>query len=370
MTTAKQAQRPAEEGWTMCSFARSQPACGRLCILAASVLLAAGCGGDTGSTSGVDASAAIVSETQASNASEGLTSTPVEEPAPAPNPVPLPLPGTPPTPARSPAAAAVAGRAIATPVYGVTVDDISGLPAITQSLSGLPRMPTTRIVFDEFRPAKTYLAATAAIGQVSYVMGEILDSLYMPRYSVQAYRDRTAEYLATLGPFVDIWEVANEINGEWLGDNGDVVAKMTDAFDLVKAQGKTAALTLYYNEGCASKAAHTMFAWAQAHIPARMKSGLDYVWISYYEDDCPGPKPDWDAVFQRLSVMFPGARLGFGEVGTAIPARKAEFVTRYYTLSIKTPSYVGGYFWWSFRKDMVPSTAPLWSTLSDAIAAR
>lgn len=263
-----------------------------------------------------------------------------------------------------------AGRQIATPLYGVTVDDVTSLPAITQSLSSLPKMPTTRIVFDEFQPASAYRAATVAISQVSYVMGEILDSLYVPRYTVQAYRDRTSEYLNALGSAVDIWEVGNEINGEWLGTTSDVVAKMSGAYDLVKAQGKVAALTLYYNQGCWSNASNEMFTWAQANVPARMKSGLDYVLISYYEDDCNGLKPDWESVFQRLSVMFPTSRLGFGEVGTSIASRKAEYITRYYTLSIKAPNYVGGYFWWYFRQDMVPSTLPLWSTLSDAIASR
>lgn len=256
------------------------------------------------------------------------------------------------------------------PLYGVTVDDISGLSAITQSLASLPKMPTTRIVFDEFQPASDYRQAAVAIGQVSYVMGEILDSLYVPRYTVQGYRDRTSEYLATLGDVVDVWEVGNEINGEWLGDTADVVAKMSGAYDLVKAQGKTAALTLYYNQDCWSKPSNEMFTWAQANVPERMKSGLDFVLISYYEEDCNGLRPDWDAVFQRLSAMFPASRIGFGEIGTTTAAKKAEYLTRYYTMTVNTPNYVGGYFWWYFREDMVPSTLPLWSTLSSAISSR
>lgn len=37
---------------------------------------------------------------------------------------------------------------------------------------------------------------------------------------------------------VDIWVIGNEINGEWLGDTAGVVAKMTGAYDVVKAAGK------------------------------------------------------------------------------------------------------------------------------------
>ena len=99
--------------------------------------------------------------------------------------------------------------------------------AIVESLSRLSRVPTTRIVFDEFVKASEYRPAVEAIHPVSYIMGEILDSFYMPQYSVSKFRARVQEYLNTLGDKVDIWEIGNEINGEWLGSN--VVEKMTSA---------------------------------------------------------------------------------------------------------------------------------------------
>ena len=49
-------------------------------------------------------------------------------------------------------------------------------------------------------------------------MGEILDSFFVKNISTAAYGTRTTEYLNTLGDNVDIWEIGNEINGEWLGD--------------------------------------------------------------------------------------------------------------------------------------------------------
>ena len=66
-----------------------------------------------------------------------------------------------------------------------------------------------------------------------------------------------------------------------------------------------------------------MFTSAQANVPDRMKQGVDYVLISYYEEDCNDLKPDWNAVFQKLALMFPKARLGFGKVGTSKAADKA-----------------------------------------------
>lgn len=261
------------------------------------------------------------------------------------------------------------GRIVPTPLYGVTVDDISRLPDITQSLGSLSKKPTTRIVFDENVDPSYYRNAAVAINKVSYVMGEILDSFYVKTYSVQGYTDRTRQYLNELSDVVDIWEVGNEINGEWLGSNADVVAKMTNAYDLVKSQNKAAALTLYYNQDCWSKRSNEMFTWANANVPYSMKQGLDYVFISYYEEDCNGLKPDWPAVFQKLSVMFPRSKIGFGEVGTSSRTKKSEYLTRYYTMKINVPNYVGGHFWWYFRQDMVPKTKALWTTLNNAIAA-
>ena len=256
---------------------------------------------------------------------------------------------------------------IPTPLYGVTVDDISELPAIIESLQRLARKPTARIVFDETVGPAYYRKAAIAMSSVSYLMGEILDSAYVKRYSVSGYLNRTTRYLDSMGDIVHIWEVGNEVNGEWLGTTSSVVAKISGAYDLVKARGKVTALTLYYNEDCWSRRANEMFTWAQTNIPARMKQGLDYVLVSYYEEDCNDLRPDWPTVFAKLAAMFPNSKIGFGEVGTSDPARKAETLTRYYTMKIDQPNYIGGHFWWYFREDMVPWTEPLWTTLNNAI---
>ena len=37
---------------------------------------------------------------------------------------------------------------------------------------------------------------------------------------------------------------------------------------------------------------------------------------------------------------------------------------RYYKMNITTPGYIGGYFWWYYKKDCVPYTKPLWNVLN------
>lgn len=253
-------------------------------------------------------------------------------------------------------------RDIPNPLYGVTVDSVDNLQEIVTSLQSLARKPTARIVFDEVPPAQ-YVTPVSKIHEVSYVMGELLDSYYFKKYSVAEYSERTRQYLDALGSNVDIWEVGNEINGAWLGDTPTVVAKMTTAYDLVKERNGRTALTLYHDQS-----SEGMLAWANEHVPQRMKQGLDYVLVSFYEDDQGGIKPDWPMVFGRLAKMFPNSKIGFGEVGTKHYGLKESYIDRYYTMQVPEPNFVGGYFWWYFKQDMVPNTKPLWRELNNVLA--
>ena len=257
-------------------------------------------------------------------------------------------------------------RQVPTPIYGVTLDDVGRINRTVESLANLAKVPTTRVVFDEYQPASEYVTPVVKIRPVSYVMGELLDSFYVKRYSVQAYTNRSVEYLSTLGNYVDIWEIGNEINGEWLGSTPDVVAKLTSAYNIFKSAGKPVAITLYYNENCWSKKSNEMFTWAKNNIPDNIKQNTDYILVSYYEEDCNNLKPDWQSVFTELHTIFPNSKLGFGEVGTSKKAKKEEYLLRYYSIKPNVPNFVGGYFWWYFKQDMVPYTKDLWNTLNNA----
>lgn len=54
--------------------------------------------------------------------------------------------------------------------------------------------------------------------------------------------------------------------------------------------------------------------WLEKYIPKDMKSGLDYVFISYYEDDNDNFQPKWKDVFTNLEKIFPNSKLGIGSV--------------------------------------------------------
>ena len=252
-------------------------------------------------------------------------------------------------------------------INGVTLDSTADLAASLDSITSLSTPIVTRIVFDEWVPASFYVEPVTRLYEKSFVMGEILDSSAVKQYTVTQYRARTLEYIKALGAKVDLWEIGNEINGEWLGKTSVVVSKMTIAYDAVKKAGLKTALTLYYNPNCWAKADHEMFLWAQQNIPDRMKQGLDYVWVSYYEDDCNGTQPDWFKVMSRVATLFPNSKVGIGECGTTDPLKKEAFVKKYYSLRPAVPRFVGGFFWWYFKTDMVRKTQPLWAVLSDTI---
>ena len=267
----------------------------------------------------------------------------------------------------------LSGTSSAAPyMFGVTIDDPwTNQQAIHDALASHTVKPTVRVVFDENVPATEYIAPVANIHSAGHVMGEILDSFYVADYTVQQYLDRTAEYLDTLVGQVDIWEIGNEVNGDWLGDSSDVKDKIAGAYALARAKGVRTALNFYYNKACsADNPEHEMFAWISDNITAELKNGLDFVFFSYYEDDCEGvtyTKEQWHHVFTRLHTIFPHAKLGFGEIGTTNTARKKEYMQRYYSITFDEEYYVGGYFWWYYKQDCVPKSQALWDVLETIV---
>lgn len=270
-------------------------------------------------------------------------------------------------------------RAVNSPMYGMTVDDVANITNIVDAAKSSSKMLTTRIVFDEGVRANYYTTAVNALQPYSYVMGELTDSYYLKTLTTQQYSDRVAEYLSTLGSKVDIWEVGNEVNGNWTGAYSDVSAKIVAAHNLVKAAGKQSALTLYYDIGCGNGPTELdPIAFTKSYVPEAMRNSLDYVLLSYYETDCNNIRPSaatWTDYFNQLHQLYPNAKLGFGEVGLSNPATSAtlsqaqSMLNYYYNLKISTPNYIGGYFWWYAYEDFLPVSAnkPLWQAFQTAI---
>lgn len=275
---------------------------------------------------------------------------------------------------------AAAPRALPRTLYGVTADEVSSLGQLVASSRHLPEMPVTRIYFDVTRPPGYYAAAVRKLHPVSYLMGELLDSSDETSIGVAAYARRTRAYLNAFGAAVDIWEIGNEVNGNWTGPYPVVAAKLAAAYHQVAARHLRTALTLYYNAGCGDGPAELdPLAFSRRYVPRAVRDGLAYVLLSYYEDACAGRRPSaraWTAYFRALHTLYPRARLGFGEIGLPGPVtprtmRAARSLIRYYYgLRIRLPYYTGGYFWWYYAEDCLPYAArPLWRALSAGFRA-
>ena len=266
------------------------------------------------------------------------------------------------------------------PLFGATADTISHLGSTVSSLAALPEKPTTRVYFDVREPARYYAAAVRRIGRVSAVMGELLDSSDEKAISVAGFQARVESYLHTLGHQVSIWEIGNEVNGNWTGPYPTVAAKLTEAYHDVAAAGGTTALTLYANDfgpdHCGDGQAElTPAQFGRRYVPARVARGLGYVFLSYYPTQCGNREPsaaELDRVLWQLHSIFPAAALGFGEVGLPNPVTKASLararqIMRWaYALNPRLPYYAGGYFWWYAAEDALHPGAPLRTALRAA----
>lgn len=267
------------------------------------------------------------------------------------------------------------------PVYGVTLDcgyvhGVDGnpgviklyahLPAILASLRHLSKKPTVRVVFDEYARPVEYIPALRELRSVAYIMGELLDSSHMADFNTARYRARAQTYFDALGGLVDIWEIGNEVNGDWTmpqntAENREVVGQsIAAAYDLAHARGFITALTLYREAG--ESPPNEMFRWVSDNLPARVQTGVDYALVSYYDNDL---SINWKPIFGRLGTTFPQANVGFGEMGGDDSRSNGKWtLEHYYGMNIPLPNYIGGYFYWYYCTQMLPYQGnDLWNTL-------
>jgi hypothetical protein len=297
-------------------------------------------------------------------------------------------------------------------LYGVTFDDVSNVSGELDLLANLPHMPSTRIYFDPNNGgASTYLTPSTTFYPKSYIVGEVADSSAMPNFTTSSIGSWANSLISTLGPCVDVWEVGNEINGDWLlrsgTDAAPTMAKMETVYDAVTnpnnltARSKLTALTFFYEgepndpNNCiaTSNGGNDMFTWIKTNFQTsptaeteKIRKGLNYVLISWYPDLCNNIQPIWPAIYEKLAAIFPNAYLGFGELGTGNPYYGSQYeknlINAYYPMvrnGIVWPGttteiaymkahYVGGYFWWYAAEEMVPrSSSVLYPYLYNAM---
>jgi hypothetical protein len=193
--------------------------------------------------------------------------------------------------------------------------------------------------------------------------------------TVDEYRLRMSSFMDKMGKYVDIWEVGNEVNGDWTGASKTVAAKVAAGMQEAKSRSRKTAVTLFYDPDFVGTD-RDMATWSRKYLSTTVRNGADYLLVSFYPTSATGKHPDWTKIFTELGKVFPNAKLGFGELGLANPdgtlstnvRNKKALIQRYYTMAAPIPTrYIGGYFWWTFAEDAVPKTKTFWSTFYDVI---
>jgi len=260
--------------------------------------------------------------------------------------------------------------------FGVTVDNVTDCNGVVDALEKFPVKPITRIVFDPGSKPSDYATAAQRIHKVSQTMGSPIDSAPPSgRLTIDAYRTRMSEFVEGLGKDIDVWEIGNEVNGDWTGESVTMGSKIQAGYEVAKAHGRPTALTLFYSDYYRGTD-REMSAWAMQYLSATVRKGIDYVLISFYPATATGEHPDWKKVFASLGRVFPKAKLGFGELGlrkedftlSDDEVAKAQLIRRYYTMpSPDAERFIGGFFWWTFRQDAIPPSRPLWAAIRDSM---
>jgi hypothetical protein len=194
----------------------------------------------------------------------------------------------------------------------VTVDNVGNMQAVLASERALPERPMTRVYFNVTEPASYYTSPVSRLHAVSGVMGELLDSSDATRITTSAFQSRVESYLSDLGSSVDIWEIGNEVNGDWTGPYATGAEKIDEAYNDVEAAGADSALTLYANEfapnNCGDGTAElTPVQFSEQYVPAVVRDGLTYVFESYYPTQCHNTYPtsaQVSAEMQRLHSLL------------------------------------------------------------------
>ena len=211
---------------------------------------------------------------------------------------------------------------------------------IKEALVKLPAKTIVRVVFDANTEATDYKDALNYLRSLKmpdgtrkiFIMGELLDSDFLAQYrwdckpsegctigeqgkNFHDYKTRIDSYVKDLDEQVDIWEVGNEINGEW-ADEGciknsedscisdvseeDVNGVKTKSTPLPKitaqkiayavnaVKNKPIAITFIDQPECTTWDDNTMSGWLKVSElkPLIDNKTIDYLLISYYEDNC------------------------------------------------------------------------------------
>ena len=265
--------------------------------------------------------------------------------------------------------------------WGFTIEDPEA-PTVAATLragrdvTARPDVAAVRLVFDAAEGPERFASVVDmahALGLT--VVGQLLDSTAMADVSPAQWQDRVRRYVAGL-PSVDVWEIGNEVNGNWLGSG--VAQKVAYAAAWVKAHSRARTLvTLYWQLG-EDDAEHSVFTWAAHNLDAATLTRVDELGLSVYPENAP-LGAGFDRVLRTLHATYPAQALSVTELGYGSAdldrrwwwgsptdwtgAGRRAVADLYGRAVLGYPYSGGGTYWWYFQTEGAAGS-PLWKTLA------
>lgn len=277
------------------------------------------------------------------------------------------------------------------PLRGVTIESIDKIEKTAAALEAFSFRPTVRLVLDAESSVEDYAQAIDLLAPRADLLVTLLDSSQMAEVDVAGVAARAEAFVSAYGDEVALWEVGNEINGEWVGSSREEInAKVLAAARVVEAHGGRTALTFnhWIRPDCMTFPREETLSHARS-LPAEVLTSVDLVMLSVYETACEPPgRADPIALANELTALgelAPNASLAIGEIGAQgvedglereptleeKQALLARMTSMEEALEERVgPRFVGGWFWWYFVRDAVPQQEPasLWPTLEETLA--
>lgn len=209
------------------------------------------------------------------------------------------------------------------------------------------------------------------------VMGTVLDTNQWPsELTPRIYSQRTRNLVLHYEDQIKSWEIGVEINGDWLGGHrhplsqDEVFRIHQAAADQVKQidEGLETVTTLYWWDGTAPDAAHSLLGWLERYQPRGFGRNVDVISLSLWPEDNPVGLA-FDTVFHKVGQIFPDKRIMLGSFGYVeekklqgywwltpddVEAARRDLVILYTTASCAFPKSMCGGFWWQTLDQMLP----------------
>ena len=262
------------------------------------------------------------------------------------------------------------------PWMGVTLDDTENFPdTLAVAESATKPYSWIRIVFDHDQQPGSYDDVVKDAHDKGFkIIGAPIDSQDAERYvTTESYLERMKSFVDHF-PMIDAWEVANEVNGDWLITDpkdrkgktfGSLADKVNVSASYVREHGAKVVVTLYWQLTTGPE--FTTFNWARANLSPSIREKIDFVLLSTWVEDAPMGIA-FDQVMRTLQREFSGKYIGLGELGYwgdktaeawwAYDEHNRELGRRkvaaqYYSAALGYESSVGGGFWWYFYTDVI-----------------